>query len=419
MAPDCCRQAFLPQQKAEWQAIPFMWLMWWLGDACGILLFTPLLIAWARQPAWFRSTPRLLEWLLVTGVSVFLGWYTFVFEQQQPPGETVNIMFLVTPFLLWASIRLGLRGATLVSLIACCWVLWGAASGTGPFAMDNVRMAGMIESSFIFVITLTALVVQALLREHMLDIEIAREANEALAERVRLRTAELERLNDELTAAKETAEQANASKTRFLVAASHDLRQPLQALTAHTDILGMRSLQPEAADDIEQLRNAGRTMNSILDMLVDISKLESGEISRDIRVFRVNSLLDELRKQYTRQAETKNLSLRINECDRYIRSDYNLLRLILQNLLSNAIRYTHTGSIVVDCLVRDALLRIAVTLNRGRTDIGLTQLDTTVTKNSIELVLPSDWLDFHPLTKADLASEADYLAAIGYKLSFN
>jgi signal transduction histidine kinase len=205
----------------------------------------------------------------------------------------------------------------------------------------------------------------------LLDIESVRKANEALAERVRLRTAELERLNDELTAAKETAEQANASKTRFLVAASHDLRQPLQALTAHTDILGMRSLQPEAADDIEQLRNAGRTMSSILDMLVDISKLESGEISRDIRVFRVNSLLDELRKQYTRQAETKNLSLRINECDRYIRSDYNLLRLILQNLLSNAIRYTHTGSIVVDCLVRDALLRIAVT----DTGIGIREAD--------------------------------------------
>ena len=63
------------------------------------------------------------------------------------------------------------------------------------------------------------------------------------------------------------------------------------------------------------------------------------------------------------------------------------------------------------------LLRIAVTLNRGRTDIGLTQLDAGVTKNSIELVLPSDWLDFHPLTKADLALEADYLSSIGYSLT--
>ena len=146
------------------QALPFMWFTWWLGDACGILLFTPLLIAWARQPAWFRSTPRLLEWLLVTGVSVFLGWYTFVYEQQQPPGETINIMFLVTPFLIWASIRLGLRGATLVSLIACCWVLWGAAHQTGPFALADARMTGIIESSFIFVITLTALIVQAMFR---------------------------------------------------------------------------------------------------------------------------------------------------------------------------------------------------------------------------------------------------------------
>ena len=63
------------------------------------------------------------------------------------------------------------------------------------------------------------------------------------------------------------------------------------------------------------------------------------------------------------------------------------------------------------------LLRIAVTLNRGRTDIGLTKLDARVSKNSIELVLPPDWLDFHPLTKADLALEAEYLASIGYSLT--
>jgi signal transduction histidine kinase/CheY-like chemotaxis protein len=358
---------------AEWQATPFMWLMWWLGDACGILLFTPLLFGWIQRPTWFHSTPRMFEWAVVTGFSIFLGWYTFVFEQQQLPGETVNIMFLVTPFLLWASIRLGLRGATLISLIACSWVLWGAASGTGPFAMDNVRMTGMIESSFIFVITLTALIVQALFREHMLDIVNVRKANDVLAERVRDRTIELERLNEELTAAKETAERANASKTRFLVAASHDLRQPLQALTTHTDILGMR-VQPEAAGDIEHLRNAGRTMSSILDMLVDISKLESGEISRDIRAFPINSLLEELRKQHAQQAAAKHLELHVNDCDRNVLSDRTLLRLILQNLISNAISYTDTGSIEVDCIVRDGVLRIAVT----DTGIGIDKADQDI-----------------------------------------
>jgi signal transduction histidine kinase len=356
---------------AQWQAIPFIWLTWWLGDACGILLFTPLLFGWIRRPAWFRSTPRLFEWMFVTGFSILLGWYNFVGNQLQMRGETVDVMFLVTPFVLWASIRLGLRGATLVSLIACSWTLWGAAYGSGPFAMDNARMAGMIESSFIFVITLTALIVQALFREHMLDIESVRKANEALAERVRLRTAELERTNDELIIAKEAAEQANASKTRFLVAASHDLRQPLQALTTHTDIMEMRGLQPEVAGNIEQLRNAGRTMSSILDMLVDISKLESGDINKDIRVFPINSLLDELRAQHMQQAVAKHLALRVNGCGQNISSDRTLLRLILQNLISNAISYTETGSIEVNCTVRDGMLRIAVT----DTGIGIHEAD--------------------------------------------
>ncbi len=346
---------------AQWQAMPYMWLMWWLGDACGILLFTPLLFGWVRRPVWFRSTQRMFEWMLVTGFSILLGWYTFVGNQSQPTGETIDVMFLITPFVLWASIRLGLRGATLVSLIACSWTLWGAAHESGPFAMENVRMAGMIESSFIFVITLTALVVQALFREHMHDMESVRKANEALAERVRLRTAALERANADLTIAKEAAEQANASKTRFLVAASHDLRQPLQALTTHTDILGMRGLQPEVAGNIEQLRNAGRTMSSILDMLVDINKLESGDINKDIRVFPINSLLEELRAQHMQQAAAKHLAFRVSSCDQNICSDRNLLGLILQNLISNAISYTVTGSIEVDCTVRDTQLRIAVT----------------------------------------------------------
>ena len=346
---------------ADWQALPFMWLMWWLGDACGILLFTPLLYAWVRPPAMFRSAPRLLEWFVITGFSIFLGWYTFVFERQQPPGEFINIMFLVTPFLLWASIRLGLRGATLVSLIACSWVLWGAAGGTGPFAMENVRMAGMIESSFILVITLTALVVQALFREHTLDLESIRQANEALTERVRQRTAELQRTNEALMAARDSAEQANASKTRFLVAASHDLRQPLQAITTHTDILGMRSSLPEIAGNIEQLEIANRCMTRILDKLADISRIEAGDVTMDIGVFAVDSLLDELGQQHSQEAASKGLSLEITRCGRNIRSDYTLLLQILQNLISNAIRYTDSGGITVECHPQDDTLRIAVT----------------------------------------------------------
>jgi signal transduction histidine kinase len=191
-------------------------------------------------------------------------------------------------------------------------------------------MAGMIENSFILVITLTALVVQALFREHMIDIQDISESNKALTERVALRTAELERMNEALKAAKHSAEQANASRTRFLVAASHGLRQALQVLTTHTD------------------------------MLLDNTRLETGDIPHDLPVFPVSSLLEELRKQHTLPATEYNLSFRFNNCDRHIRSDYNLLRLILQNLISNAIRCTDSDDIEVNCIVQDDMLRIAV-----------------------------------------------------------
>ncbi len=181
-----------------WGDVDLIWFMWWLGDVCGIVLFFPLLCAWWRRPKRWSTQLRLTEWLGVVSFSMFIGWYTFHGIHGQSFHGATHLQFLIMPFLLWAAIRLGLRGTTMVSLIACSWVLWGAAVGSGPFEMDDSFAMGLMESSFILVVTLTGLIVQGLFREHSLDMEDIRNAHDKLEERVRDRTADLEHSNERL-----------------------------------------------------------------------------------------------------------------------------------------------------------------------------------------------------------------------------
>lgn len=160
--------------------------------------------------------------------------------------------------------------------------------------------------------------------------------------------------------AKEEAERANAAKSRFLVAANHDLRQPLQTLSlnlATLDYLDDVASQQEVTSDME---GALDFMRGLLDTLLDIEKLEEGRIGMDVTVFPIQQLFSRLARDFLPQANAKGLSLRVIPSGLAIRSDANLLERILQNLVSNALRYTTRGKIVVGCRRRGATARIEV-----------------------------------------------------------
>ena len=344
----------------SWSQLPIMWLMWWVGDSVGILLFTPLLFAWWRRPKLWSAAPRLLEWLVVTSATMLIGWHTFYAPGTADLHDHGNLQILVMPFLLWGAIRLGLRGATLVSLISCAWVLWGATNDTGPFHIDNKIAMGLYESSFIFVITLTGLIVQALSREYMEKVSSLRVGQQQLESRVRERTADLEQSEQRLSVAKQAAEAANASKTRFLAAASHDLRQPLQAIIAHTGILSAKNTDPALRESISLMDNAATAMRELLEKLLNVSEIDAGRLVPSLTTFPICNLLDELQGQFRQTATEKGLLLSSVPCSAQVYSDPGLVRVILQNLLSNAIKYTEQGKVLIGCRRRGELLRICV-----------------------------------------------------------
>lgn len=162
-------------------------------------------------------------------------------------------------------------------------------------------------------------------------------------------------------AALQQAERANAAKTRFLAAASHDLRQPLQALRLLNAALQEYLLSDDMALNI--LRDSERAldvMDRLLGSLLDISKIDSGVIVPDERDFRISELFDDLRSDFLRLSNEKNLDFILVPSSRVVRTDRAMLDAILRNLLGNAVRYTKRGKILVGCRLAGAALRIEV-----------------------------------------------------------
>ncbi|WP_419799762.1 PAS-domain containing protein [Terasakiella sp.] len=170
--------------------------------------------------------------------------------------------------------------------------------------------------------------------------EELREAKENLEERVRERT-------DELHIAKEAAEEANLSKTRFLAAASHDLLQPLNAARLFISTLLERALDDKNRPLVERADFALKGVESLLSALLEISKLDAGAVPVVIADFPLSDLFNRLQEEYGPIAAQKGIALKVIPTSVFVNSDPKLLSRVLRNFVSNAVRYTDSGRILV------------------------------------------------------------------------
>ncbi|MGE5546380.1 MAG: PAS domain S-box protein [Solirubrobacterales bacterium] len=165
---------------------------------------------------------------------------------------------------------------------------------------------------------------------------------------------------DELYGAKEAAEEANVAKTRFLASASHDLRQPLQALSMFVAVLAAKNKEAEQVGLITRIQDSVTALEGLLNSLLDVSKLEAGLIVPVPDDFSVRTMMDRLASEFEPLCEAEGLKLSVVPSSRAIRSDPSLLDRILRNLLNNAVRYTKQGRILFGCRRRGRMLRIEV-----------------------------------------------------------
>lgn len=174
-----------------------------------------------------------------------------------------------------------------------------------------------------------------------------------MAERLQQGRDELEQRVEaatrELRQKKEEAETATSAKSRFLAAASHDLRQPIHALGMFVTRLAQLSHDDETRRLVANLEASVQAMQNLLDALLDVSRLETGSITPQLKAVPLASIIEPLRAELEPQARDKGLSLRVRCRGDWVMSDPALLHRIVLNLATNALRYTRYGGVLVAC----------------------------------------------------------------------
>ncbi len=199
--------------------------------------------------------------------------------------------------------------------------------------------------------------------EHRMEVKTGDEL-QALAEELNRMAARLCRsykgLERKVAARTRELELANQARSRFLRAASHDLRQPMHALGLFVAQLRERVREPEARQIADQAGVAVSALQELLDAILDISRLDSGVISPEVTDFGINQLLERLSTAFAPSAIEKGLRFRVVPSRLFVRSDLVLLERILLNLVANAVRYTQRGGIAIGCRRHGNRVRILV-----------------------------------------------------------
>jgi Na+/proline symporter/signal transduction histidine kinase len=187
-----------------------------------------------------------------------------------------------------------------------------------------------------------------------------KQANETLEQRVAERTAELTRVNRELGEARAAADEANIGKTRFFAAAGHDILQPLNAARLYSSALVERLGESDNSPVVRNIDSALESVEAILGAVLDISRLDTGAMKPRFASVPLSDLLERIETDFAPIAREKKLKLVVMPTDAKVRSDPNLLRRLVQNLVSNAIKYTLTGKVLIGVRRRGSSVVIQV-----------------------------------------------------------
>ncbi|WP_271575389.1 MASE1 domain-containing protein [Bradyrhizobium sp. CCBAU 11361] len=321
------------------------WVTWWLGDVTGALVIAPVIVLWASSHDHAFNRDDFMETVGVLATAAAVGLIAFSPLIAQTPGRDPLGFLAILP-MLWAALRRGPRDTATVALVLAGITVWGTLTGGGPFTTADLNVSFLLVLMFLISITVPSLLLSA-------DVEVRKRGEK----RLRRAQVELERKVAERT---QELELANAAKSRFLAMASHDLRQPLHALGLFIAQLRMPLRSGERTRTIELVDATRKEMDEMLNSLLDMSKLDAGILIPTITEFPIARLLQKIETTFDQATRETGLRLRVRRSDAWVRSDAMLLERILLNLVSNAVRYTLRGGIIVGCRRRGQMLRIEV-----------------------------------------------------------
>jgi len=287
-------------------------------------------------------------WTISTGVhgSIWGSSALFMYVPDSPAHEALLLVALFA--ISTAAVPLVVRHLpSLYTFVLCVLV---------PIM---VRLAFDGDDTQIALLTISALVMYGIF-------VFGTELHETITESVRRRYQNIE-LIEQLTdqtakaeAARKDADEANRMKSRFLAAASHDLRQPMHALGLFSDSLRRRIRDPEERALADRICQSAESIEQTFDALMDISRLDAGVVQANIGPYSLQTILDNVARDCAAEAQSKGIKLRTRSTALAVRSDGVLLERIVRNLAANAVRYTERGGVLISCRTRSDTVSIEV-----------------------------------------------------------
>ena len=333
-----------------WNIVPHSELFGWSAYMVMIsITFIITTFLYRRTPPAARKLQHWIFLFPLAGIMLGVGW-----------GSTSlwpNVMTDVTAMVFLVVIVLGVAAAGIAILSPYLRAFYAfAILITLPFGIVLLQHDSQLH--FYLSIMMLMYLVIILMSGHYMKHAVLQSINLRL-ENIEL-VDDLVDKNTQTERAREEAVQADISKSKFLAAASHDLRQPLHALGLFVDALESRIQYPEVRSIVDNIRISTDALSDLLNALLDISKLDAGVLEPRLTDFPLRPLLDRIKTDFSEVASSKNLRLRIVDCGFTIRTDPAMLERILRNLVSNAIRYTQHGSVLLGCRRQGDQVRIEV-----------------------------------------------------------
>ncbi len=323
-------------------------------------------VGWPRYTVWAAST------LAAFGIrALFLRPGMRIEVVAENPRRWITLLFASTwisgiitgsaPFLFFPSLEP--IEQMFLTMIICCMVT-GATASLGAYLSLYASYATifMVQLIWAWLITGNAhasFVAILLLLYGLIMIGFATSFSREVMTGVAIRF-ENQELMVKLEAARREADAANAAKSQFLAAASHDLRQPLHALSLYSAVLKLRSTDAASAEIAGRIDEALTSTMALVDSLLDISKLDAGAIKPESRRISVKALIERIEADYLPTALEKGLTFRTSSADVHIESDQALLEQVLRNLVDNAFKYTSVGGVTLYAERKGNAVRIAV-----------------------------------------------------------
>jgi signal transduction histidine kinase/ActR/RegA family two-component response regulator len=323
---------------AAWDAYATIWVTWWLGDAAGALLVTPVCLVW-NSPAPFRwDQARRLEGVLLLLALVATGIVAFGGVSESMRNAPLS--FLCIPPLVWTAFRFRQRETAIAILVLTTIAMWGTLREVGPFAVEGPIEGVLLLQAFMGTMSVMAMTVAALVAEHR-----------------RILAAEL--------GARTDAEAASLAKDTFLAMLGHELRNPLAAVTTAVHVLDrVVPLEGKASHVHGIIATQVAQLARIVDDLLDLTRVTTGKIVLQRARLDLNQFVARLLDTLDATGVTGRHEVRFDGKSAWIDVDATRLEQVVNNLVTNALKYTPPGGridVTVSAEYGQAILRVADT----------------------------------------------------------